>query len=432
MATTNEASDSAARAWERLGPDLHSELPPPFPSSEYEDRWRRVRRELQHAELDMIFVSDPADLCYLTGYQLAWNQDAGPPEWAAATGMAIHVDHETPIFFDTADERLIGTATAHNPDYRICEQIEASADRAEERGFEYITGFIVDSLLKEGWLRGTVGLQRWSYRPAPGYSDAFRNALAERGARVGDGSAVVPEVRRLKSERELACVREAARLGDVGMRAAAGAAAEGVSELEIWAEACLAMAREGGELSAIPGMVNSGPKSASLHGLATGRRLRRGDFVNIDMCGVKHRYHANLARTLVLGAPSSDTLAAMSRIPDFYRSVTSEYKPGMTFREIVDINERIARDLGIWDDRWWIGGYDIGIAFAPDWVGWSYFSCGEDPGDHVLEPRMVMNHEFNFYLPDGSTIRELIDTMVVGESEVEFLSTFPIDLTVVG
>jgi Xaa-Pro dipeptidase len=191
------------------------------------------------------------------------------------------------------------------------------------------------------------------------------------------------------------------------------------------------MARHGGELSAIPGMVNSGPKSASLHGLASRRVLKHGDLVNIDMCGVFNRYHSNLGRTIALGEPDPATKAAIAKIPAMYRTVTAEFRPGMSYRSIVDLNEKVARELGIWDDHWWIGGYDLGIAFPPDWVGVSCFSCGEDPGEQTLEPGMVMNHEFNFYLPDGSGIRELIQTIIVTADGVEFPNEFPIDLVVV-
>jgi Xaa-Pro dipeptidase len=287
-------------------------------------------------------------------------------------------------------------------------------------------------LKSEGWLNGTVGLQRWSYRPAPGYSDAFQAALSAAGARVTDGSGLMAEVRKRKSKRELACILEAARLGDIGMRGALDSCAPGATELEVWAAATSAMARAGGELSAIPGMVNSGPKGASLHGLAGRRQLRAGDLVNIDMCGVFNRYHSNLARTISLGQPDAADATMMAKIPSLYRAVAAELKPGTSFRRIVELNEEVARELGIWDDRWWVGGYDLGIAFPPDWVGGSYFSSGEDPGEQVLEPGMVMNHEFNFYLPDGSGIRELIQTLIVTDDDVHFPHSIPVELLVVG
>jgi Xaa-Pro aminopeptidase len=104
----------------------------------------------------------------------------------------------------------------------------------------------------------------------------------------------------------------------------------------------------------------------------------------------------------------------------------------MRFREILELDRRYASELGIWEDQWWIGGYDLGIAFPPDWVGYHYFSAELDPGDQALEPGMVMNHEWNFYLPGGAGIRELIDTLIVTEDGVEFPHRVPLELNVVG
>ena len=41
------------------------------------------------------------------------------------------------------------------------------------------------------------------------------------------------------------------------------------------------------------------------------------------------------------------------------------------------------------------------------------------------------NHEFNFYLPGGKGIRELIDTFEVTESEIRWMHKFPKDLVVI-
>jgi len=242
----------------------------------------------------------------------------------------------------------------------------------------------------------------------------------------------MPSVMRLKSPLEMECIRRAARIGDAGFRAAVGAIAEGVTELEVWAAATSAMAALGGELSALPGMVNSGPKNACLHGLAGRRRLRRGDIVNIDMCGVYNRYHCNLARSIYFGDPPDWLRAAMDKPRQLAEAVRARMAPGMTFRELLELDERFAKELGIWQDQWWIGGYGLGLAFPPDWVGFHYFSAELDPGSQALEPGMVMNREWNFYLPNGAGIRELIDTMIVTEEAVEFPHQVPYELVIVG
>jgi len=421
-----------------LSERLKKELPPPFPESEYRSRWERVRAAMAAAGVDTLFVSSPADICYLTGHQTAWYHDGGPAEWVPESGVALHVDAGEPIMFDDEDESLLAGSAACTPDLRVPPNTTVEAALRElgglppEKGaFTQDTAFIVDSLKKEGWLKGRVGLQLSHWRPSPAYSEVFRAALTAAGATVVDGTSIMPSVTRYKSPLELDCVREAARIGDAGFRAASEAMAEGVTEVEIWAAATSAMAAEGGELGGIPGMVNSGPKAASLHGIASRRRLERGDIINIDMCGVYNRYHCNLARSSYLGEPPAELREAMDKPRQVADAVRADMKPGMRFREILELDRRYASELGIWEDQWWIGGYDLGIAFPPDWVGYHYFSAELDPGDQALEPGMVMNHEWNFYLPGGAGIRELIDTLIVTEDGVEFPHRIPLGLNVV-
>ncbi|MDG2481886.1 MAG: aminopeptidase P family N-terminal domain-containing protein, partial [Alphaproteobacteria bacterium] len=44
----------------------------PFKPEEYADRRRRVREALQAAGLDAIYITNPADLTWLTNYDMIW------------------------------------------------------------------------------------------------------------------------------------------------------------------------------------------------------------------------------------------------------------------------------------------------------------------------------------------------------------------------
>ena len=45
---------------------------PPFPVGEYKDRVEKVRREMARREVDLLFVSSPSNITYLTGYDMIW------------------------------------------------------------------------------------------------------------------------------------------------------------------------------------------------------------------------------------------------------------------------------------------------------------------------------------------------------------------------
>ena len=47
-------------------------MAPPFSRSEYADRLNRVRTAMQMQEMDVLVISDPANINWLTGYD-AWS-----------------------------------------------------------------------------------------------------------------------------------------------------------------------------------------------------------------------------------------------------------------------------------------------------------------------------------------------------------------------
>jgi len=64
-----------------------------FPPEEYKARHARVRAELARSGIDTLYVTSPANLAYLTGYDSRWYRRSPP------TGLAVRQDSEETIFF---------------------------------------------------------------------------------------------------------------------------------------------------------------------------------------------------------------------------------------------------------------------------------------------------------------------------------------------
>jgi Xaa-Pro dipeptidase len=289
----------------------------------------------------------------------------------------------------------------------------------------------VDELRQLGWLEGSVGLEMWSYRPTRGYSEQFQAALEAAGSTVVDGTDVVAKVRKLKSPQEIAFSRTAARIGDVGMQAARDYIRPGLTELDVYGEVINAMAKAGGENPSITMPVSSGSKSACMHALASRKKIMPGEIVNIDLCGVYNRYHANMARTFSMGEPHPDVAKHLQAITGARDFVAGILKPELPVKHLLEQIEVYYRDTGIWEDQCWIGGYDLGLSFPPDWVGTWYYDVHSDPGEDVFEPGLVCNYEANFYLPRGAGMSMFIDSMAVDHEGVEFLQQTPAQLFVI-
>ena len=97
---------------------------------------------------------------------------------------------------------------------------------------------------------------------------------------------------------------------------------------------------------------------------------------------------------------------------------------------VEDDLEAFYKDAGVWDNRWWVGGYELGIAFPPDWVGEFVYDEDTDP-DATFVENEVVNFEANFYLPHNLGLALSINTFAVTEEAARFLQATPSELAVI-
>jgi Xaa-Pro aminopeptidase len=380
-----------------------------FPPEEYAERLRRLRAAMEAARLDVVFLSSPEALCWLSGFTAAWYQGQSPPVFAPASGIAVHVDRDDWVHFVGAEDEALARDTSVSRDIRTTD--------------------VVGEL--RTWLgRARLGLERQSSRPNRDYGERFEADLVAAGARVSDASPLLRGLRRRKSAAELAHVREAQRIADAGLAALTEVIAPGMTELAAHGELLRALAAEGGENPGIMLPVASGPRSACVHALSSRRRLEPGDLVNVSATGVFHRYHALLGRTLSLGEPSAAVAERCAHMAAGAELVASLLRPGLPVAQLLDAVAGHYRAAGILGDAWWIGGYEVGIAFPPDWVGGFVYQHGDDPGDARFAPGDVAIYEANFHLRGG--LATGITTFAVTDERAEFLTRTPFDLVVIG
>ena len=111
--------------------------------------------------------------------------------------------------------------------------------------------------------------------------------------------------------------------------------------------------------------------------------------------------------------------------------LTDVIRPNLPVLELLQTIEGYYKDTGIWQDQCWVGGYDLGISFPPDWVGPWFYDVHNDPDDAVFEPGMTTNYEANFYLPNLAGMSMFIDMMVFTEDSAEFLQQTPARMPVI-
>jgi Xaa-Pro aminopeptidase len=378
----------------------------PFPEFEYRRRRDRVRDEMAARGVDVLYVTSPPNLLYLTGYQAIWY----PPR--LPVGAVLVRDAPDVVAFDWVRHE------GYVRDAVLCDDAVF---------FEYADAVdvAVEAFRSRGWLDGAVGLEESAANPSPALLDALTRGLTDAGGRVVSGDWVVDRVRLYKSDAELERVRTAADMADRAFERLAEELRPGISELEVSARIAALLAEEGSEIAATPPLVSSGPDAwRDTHAFPGHRLLQRGDVVSVDACGVVDRYHANLSRTYALGEVSPVARELLEQAAGSVDELVRAARLGEGPEAAAAAAERYVRERIAPERIWWVGGYALGLALPPSWVGHTYLA-NDGPQRCLLMPGYVSNFENVFFDEHEGFAADFIETVVMTESGLEVLSRLP-------
>lgn len=231
---------------------------------------------------------------------------------------------------------------------------------------------------------------------------------------------VVMDMRRVKDTKEQGLMRRAAELADIGMEAIRQFLREGVREYEVAAEASYAMRREGAEERAFPFIVASGLRSAYPHAGVTDRRIKRGDFVTVDMGATYHEYQSDLTRTFIMGVPSDEQRAIYDVVLEANEVALAEIQSGAAGVKVDRIARGIIESEGYGD--YFIHGLGHGVGLEIHEPP-SLSKTSED----ILKVGNVVTDEPGIYIPGFGGVR-IEDTVLVTDSGPNRLTRFDKDI----
>jgi Xaa-Pro aminopeptidase len=385
----------------------------PFPEAEYRDRARRVRDEMARRDVDVLFVMSPANLCYLSGFESIWY----PPR--APLGVVVSQHDDRLVFLDYERHETLVRQTA-------------LLDDAVFYRYEDALDTIVSAFRDRGWAEGRVGIEWWTQTPGGPLVRETADRLAAIGATVVDGDWIVDRVRAVKSPAEVECVRQAAEIVDAAFEDLLATVQPGHTELQIAARLDSVMADHGGESAAIRTMVSAGPDVwCRTHSAPSRRPVEAGDVMYVDACGVVNRYHADLCRTVSVGRDNPEVRSILEQTAGSVEEVRRAVKPG----DPLDVAQRTAEEYVFSrfppDQVWWVGGYALGIAVPPNWVGHTYLS-NDAFEKFTWEPGYVTNYENILFDRDKGFTASYMETLLMTEAGIETLSRHPRELAVSG
>jgi Xaa-Pro dipeptidase len=314
-----------------------------FPREEFQGRVRRVREGLQAHGLDAGIFAAAETLYYLTGYE--------SPSHFGFQLLVLPVDQEPFI---------------------VIRQHMASGIRAESWLEDVATfpdtGDPIETTRQALADRKLVGRRLGFEETAPPLTlqTARRLEAALGGVHIGDCSGLVEGLRVVKSPREIEYMRQAARVSDIGMEAARAMIREGVSEIEIAAEATRQMTLAGGEYQASPLPIGIQERTRLAIPLATSRRLGAGEVLWMECFGTVRRYSAGLKAIFGAKPASDDTLRRAEVARRALDRAVAAIAPGRPASVVPETIQEVFREAGYGEGAYHQSGYSIGIAFAPN------------------------------------------------------------------
>ncbi|HET6426535.1 MAG TPA: Xaa-Pro peptidase family protein [Planctomycetaceae bacterium] len=358
-------------------------------SDRHQARRSRLISAVKKAQLDLLIVSHPPNVTYLTGF----TGDAsclliGPKK----TVMVSDSRFETQL----ADE---------------CPGLSVEIRTAKTQSADFLAAI----LKKSGFSR--IGFES-AYTTV-----TTRDDLAEKtaGVTLTPAAGLVEELRQVKDSEEIAAIRSAIFLAERGYAVLRSLLLPEMTEREAAHELEHAMRRFGALRAAFEPIIGVGPQSALPHYRAGLRQLGEAPFVLIDWGAVEPGgYHSDLTRVIATSKipPKLDKLHRV--VMNARQAALDAIRPGVACQQVDAAARKVIEDAGFGKYFGHGLGHGIGLEIHES----SRFSpLSKD----VLQPGMVLTVEPGIYLPGFGGVR-LEDDILVTRDGYEVMSSVPLEL----
>jgi Xaa-Pro aminopeptidase len=265
---------------------------------------------------------------------------------------------------------------------------------------------------------------RWGYR-GPKLSEALPQA---RVIVIKDD---IERLQFVKSDEEVALIRESCRWGNLAHTRLQELTRPGVTETEVEHqashEATMAMVRTLGPSYRALGWGREGahagyrgqigPHSALPHAMTTNTRFSRGDVLVTGAGANVGGYLSELERTMIMGPVPDRARHYFTLMEDIQDQTIAAIRPGVTCAEVDLVTRRFFDRHELWD-HW---RHHTGHAIGMDYHEAPFLDHGDD---RVIQPGMVFTVEPGIYVPGLGGFRHS-DTVLVTETGNEVLTYYP-------
>lgn len=363
------------------------------------ERMQRLRQILVQQNLDLVLLSSPQTIAYLTGF--------------GSTGYYL------PHFLAIS---RTGTETFVLRDMEVA-SLELSSPGwtaigwGRERTFEEALGMLLGAELK-GLSAPRIGIEGGSnfttYRN-------LRAVLTLPGADVVDIGTEVEALRRSKSLGEMSHSRQAGKIATAAVELGVGSLSIGTSEKQVSMWMLSSMIEQGGDFPTSYPYVYFGERTRLAMQQPSGKKLGRGHTIYLE-CGARCGFHsAALTRTGAV-APTREYREVYAHVRHTFELTLNCLHAGRVAADVDAEARAYLRSHNL--EKWWFhrSGYSIGIGFAPGWGEGMVLDISQ--GNRTVIPESAVLHLVSLISHPEYGYIGLSETVAIREGRAVSLTPF--------
>lgn len=369
-----------------------------FTKAEFDRRIALTRESMVEAGIDVLFLTNPSNMNYLTGYD----------GWSFYVHQGVIVPLEgNPIWWG----RMQDANGAKRTVWMEEEDIIFYADRYIQAPDIHPMEDLASHLRIMGYGDKRIAVEMETYFFTARAFAVLAVGLPE--AEFIDASTLVNWVRVRKSDEELAFMRRAARISELVIDRAMEIAEPGMLKHNLVGELFKTSVHgeddSWGDYPAIVPLLPSGEDASAPHLTWNGEALKKGEATFIEQSGCYRRYHAPLSRTIFFGKPPKFMLDASEALTEGLNQGIEVARAGNRACDIARALDVELMKVGI--ERPNRAGYAVGLSYPPDWGEHTVSIRAFD--ETVLEPGMTFHFMPGLWMDDWGL--ETTETILITE-----------------
>ncbi|MDR1904727.1 MAG: Xaa-Pro peptidase family protein [Treponema sp.] len=363
-----------------------------IPRSEYDKRVEKIQTAMREKDIDVYIVHscecESANVRYLTNF------------WAVFDFVGVLIPREgKPILLTGGPESYeYAKQFAQIDDIRVHPMyVETSAPEWDKPTDPYNYSKIFDEFRSRFPLK-KIAVGNTNTIP----HQIMKDIMAGSGdAEIVNGDQLIMKIRWIKSDNELALLREAYRITDEAVRSAVEIIKPGVREWEIEAAWRAKAYQMGAEGTGYPIWVTSGPYMYQSLSKSTDRVVEKDSVIQLSLGAKYQGYCGNLCRPVLTGKIDQKRSDMIKTARECLEETAAVMGPGVPFAKVYDIFQARLEKAGYKGLNLYGPAHGTGLQECEGpWV--------DNRGTLIMEPNMVFNidvwiadHEFGIRFEDG-------------------------------